>query len=185
MQRIRTMSVSTSRKGGKALAWITTGSAGSRVKADENYLFSVSGAVGRWVSTGVLRVFIEDETGRSLAIGALTGLTAQWQKYDGVIKSSGSAARPPCGARHGAGPRRSRRRFHCFPRNTWKHRRNGLPREPGADAGPTLFCHPGASCVFRGCNRRRHGSAEPLPVEGHHRRCGRNGRRTGIAGRTR
>ena len=138
-------------EGGKGFGVANYGFGGIVVKADENYLFSVRARSADGFN-GVLRVFIEDETGRSLGDCALTGLTAQWQKYDGVIKSSGSAAHARLVVLATAQGRVDLDVVSLFPENTWKHRRNGLRADLVqmlADLHPAFMRFPGG-CIVEG-----------------------------------
>jgi len=102
------------------------------------------------------------------AIAPLTGLSEKWQKFDGVIKSTGFGRRMPASSWW------PRRRGAWI--STWFH---SFPRTLGnivATACVLIWSRCWPTCIrafmrFRaGASSEGMGSAEPLPVEGHHRR---------------
>jgi alpha-N-arabinofuranosidase len=82
----------------------------------------------------------------------LTGLTAQWQKFDGVIKSTGSAVHARLVVLAAVPGRIDLDMVSLFPENTWKHRRNGLRADLVqmlADLHPAFMRFPGG-CIVEG-----------------------------------
>jgi alpha-L-arabinofuranosidase len=136
---------------GKGFGVANYGFGGIAVKAGENYLFSVRArSAGGY--NGVLRVVIEDETGRPLGDCELTGLSEKWQKFDGVIKSSGSATHARLVVLATAQGRVDLDVVSLFPENTWKHRRNGMRADLVqmlADLHPAFMRFPGG-CIVEG-----------------------------------
>jgi len=136
---------------GKGFGIANYGFGGIAVKANESYLFSVWARFAGGAK-GTLRVVIEDETGRPLGECALTGLSVQWQKFDGVIKSSSSAAHARLVIVATASGRVDLDMVSLFPENTWKHRRNGMRADLVqmlADLHPAFMRFPGG-CIVEG-----------------------------------
>jgi alpha-L-arabinofuranosidase len=127
------------------------GFGGIVTKTGENYLVSLRARAAANYG-GALRVVIEDETGRPLGDCALTGLSEKWQKFDGVIKSTGSATHARLVVVATAPGRVDLDMVSLFPENTWKHRRNGLRADLVkmlADLHPAFMRFPGG-CIVEG-----------------------------------
>ena len=136
---------------GKGFGVANYGYGGIAVRAGENYLFSVRARADASYP-GALRVVIEDETGRPLGEWQATGLSAQWQKFEGVIKSSGSATHARLIVLATAPGRVDLDMVSLFPENTWQHRRNGLRADLVqmlVDLHPAFMRFPGG-CIVEG-----------------------------------
>ncbi len=136
---------------GKGFGVANYGFGGIAVKEDENYLFAVRARSADGFS-GVLRAGLEDETGRPLGECAMTGLTAQWQKFEGVIRSRGTTAQARLVVVATAPGRVDLDVVSLFPEHTWKHRRNGLRADLVqmlADLHPAFMRFPGG-CIVEG-----------------------------------
>ena len=112
-------------KPGRGFGVANYGFGGMVVRGGENYLFSVR-ARSDAAFKGALRAGLEDETGRPLGECVIEGLNGQWQKLEGVIKSSGSAMHARLVVLATAPGRVDLDVVSLFPENTWKQRRNGL-----------------------------------------------------------
>ena len=127
------------------------GFGGIAVRAGENYLFSVRArADGSF--KGALRAGLEDETGRPLGECQVTGLSSQWQKFDGVIKCTGPATHARLVVLVTGPGRVDLDMVSLFPENTWKQRRNGLRADLVrmlADLRPAFMRFPGG-CIVEG-----------------------------------
>jgi alpha-L-arabinofuranosidase len=165
----------TVRTPGKGFGVANYGFGGIAVKAGENYLFSVRARVaGNY--DGALRAVIEDETGRPLgeckiAISADGGAQAsgmgvppvdsvpseqrrlgQWRKYEGTLKSSGTALHARLVVLATASGQIDLDVVSLFPENTWKQRRNGLRADLVqmlVDLKPAFMRFPGG-CIVEG-----------------------------------
>jgi len=136
---------------GKGFGVANYGFGGIVVRADENYLFSVR-ARSDAAFKGALRARLEDETGRPLGEYTIEGLNGQWQKFEGVIKSSGSATHARLVVLATAPGRVDLDVVSLFPENTWKQRRNGLRADLVqmlTDLHPAFMRFPGG-CIVEG-----------------------------------
>jgi alpha-L-arabinofuranosidase len=136
---------------GRGFGVANYGYGGIAVRAGENYLFSARARAGADYH-GTLRAVIEDETGRPLGECQTTGLSAQWQKFDAVIKSSGAAAHARLVVLATAPGRVDLDMISLFPENTWKRRPNGLRADLVqmlADMHPAFMRFPGG-CIVEG-----------------------------------
>jgi alpha-L-arabinofuranosidase len=127
------------------------GFGGIAVKTGENYFFSVW-ARGEAGNSMKLRADLEDDTGRLLGECATTGLSTQWQQFEGVIKSSGPATHARLVVLATAPGRIDLDMVSLFPENTWKHRRNGMRADLVkmlADLHPAFMRFPGG-CIVEG-----------------------------------
>ena len=136
---------------GKGFGVANSGFGGIAVKAGENYLLSLRArAAGNY--DGALRAIIEDETGRPLGECKIEGLSGQWQKYEGSIKSSGTALHARLVVLATAPGQVDLDVVSLFPENTWKQRRNGLRADLVqmlVDLKPAFMRFPGG-CIVEG-----------------------------------
>ena len=141
----------TVRDGGSGFGVANYGFGGIAVRVGESYFFSVRARSDAGFQGG-LRAVIEDETGRPLGECQARGLSAQWQKFDGVIKSTGSAAHARLVVLATARGRVDLDMVSLFPENTWQRRRNGLRADLVqmlADLHPAFMRFPGG-CIVEG-----------------------------------
>jgi alpha-L-arabinofuranosidase len=136
---------------GKGFGLANSGFGGIAVKAGENYFLSLRArAAGNY--DGALRAVIEDETGRPLGECKIEGLSGQWQKFEGSIKSRGTALHARLVVLATAPGRVDFDVVSLFPENTWKQRRNGLRADLVqmlADLQPAFMRFPGG-CIVEG-----------------------------------
>jgi hypothetical protein len=110
---------------GKGFGIANYGFGGIAVKQGENYLFSVRARAGA-AFKGALAATIEDETGQALGQCKIEGLTGQWKKFEGTIKSSSAGSHARLVVLATTEGRVDLDVISLFPENTWKQRRNGL-----------------------------------------------------------
>jgi alpha-L-arabinofuranosidase len=136
---------------GNGIGVANYGFGGIVVRAGENYLFSVR-ARSDAAFSGALRAGLEDETGRPLGECTIEGLNRQWQKFEGVIRSGGSAMHARLVVLVTAAGRVDLDVVSLFPENTWKQRRNGLRADLVqmlVDLHPAFMRFPGG-CIVEG-----------------------------------
>ena len=127
------------------------GFGGIAVKAGENYLFAVRARADA-AFKGALRAVVEDETGRPLGECKIDGLSGQWQKFEGTIKSSGTALHARLVVLATAAGQVDLDVVSLFPEKTWKQRRNGLRADLVqmlVDMKPAFMRFPGG-CIVEG-----------------------------------
>jgi alpha-L-arabinofuranosidase len=136
---------------GKGFGVANYGFGGIAVRRGENYFFSVR-ARSDGPSGGALRAGLEDESGRPLGDCTVEGLNGHWQKFEGTIRSSGSATHARLVVLATAPGRVDLDVVSLFPENTWKQRRNGLRADLVqilADLHPAFMRFPGG-CIVEG-----------------------------------
>lgn len=139
------------RSPGKGFGVANHGFGGIVVKPGESYLFSLRGRSDA-AFQGALLVAIEDETGQLLGQSRIEGLTARWQKYEGIIKSSSGATHARLTVLVTSPGRVDMDVVSLFPESTWKQRRNGLRADLVqllADMKPAFMRFPGG-CIVEG-----------------------------------
>jgi len=141
----------TVRTPGKGFGMANYGYGGIAVKQGENYLFSVRArAAGTY--DGALRAVIEDETGRPLGECKIEGLSGRWQKFEGTLRSSGTALHARLVVLATVPGQVDLDVVSLFPENTWKQRRNGLRADLVqmlVDLKPAFMRFPGG-CIVEG-----------------------------------
>jgi alpha-N-arabinofuranosidase len=136
---------------GKGFGVANYGFGGIAVRQGENYLLSLRArATGNY--DGALRAVLEDETGRPLGECKIAGLSAQWQRFEGAFKSSGTTLQARLVVLATAPGGIDLDVISLFPENTWKQRRNGLRADLVqmlADLQPAFLRFPGG-CIVEG-----------------------------------
>ncbi len=144
----------TIRTPGKGFGIANYGYGGIAVKAGDDYLVSLRAIVSEDFR-GALRVVLEDETGRPLGECKFETFKQQpsvWEKFDGRIKSSGTALHARLVVLATAAGGVSLDMISLFPAHTFKDRPNGVRADLAqmlADLKPAFMRFPGG-CIVEG-----------------------------------
>lgn len=139
------------REPGKGAGVANYGYGGIALKAGENYFFSLHARASEQYP-GAIRAVLEDETGRPLGECQLAGLTPAWQRLEGAIKCTVTAAHARLVVLATAAGRVDLDMISLFPEHTFKGRRNGLRADLAqllADLHPAFMRFPGG-CIVEG-----------------------------------